>query len=108
MLLSEVRKLFKDAGYKLRVRSQSFGRHAEVLNQDGEVLPSIFFGENHRQEWIEAIELKSKIKQVSEDHTRIDTSKIYGFSSWHSTNSVIINIHLIRGKRLWVNIQKRI
>ena len=75
MLLSEVRKSFKDAGYKLKVKSFSFGKHATVY-KDGEAMPSIFYDGNHRDKWQSAIELKSGINPVFDDKT---LEIIYGF-----------------------------
>jgi hypothetical protein len=77
MLLKEVRKQFKDIGFKVQIRSYSHGRHANILNSKGEKMPSIFTSKEHREEWLPAIELKSSVGIVLDENS----DKIYGFSS---------------------------
>ena len=75
MKLSEARKLFKDAGYKLKVQTFTFGKHASIYNLKGEILPSIFYGADGVQKWEVAINLRSSVGPVVDN----DGEKIYGF-----------------------------
>lgn len=78
MLLSEARKEFKKIGYKLKIKSMSIGRHADVLNADGVKMPTLFYDREERAKWLPAIELKQAVSPVFDDNT---SDKIYGFSS---------------------------
>jgi hypothetical protein len=74
MLLKEVRKAFKDAGYKLKVNSLSFGKHVTIQNLNGERMPSIFVSQVERNEWLPAINLKNEVSDVTDNN-----EKVYGF-----------------------------
>ena len=76
MLLSEAKKEFKKIGCKLSVKSYSFGRSVRI-SRNGNDLPSIFNGQDHRNEWLDVINLKQSIGQVFDDNS---SDKIYGFS----------------------------
>ena len=71
MKLSELRKELKAIGFKVKVTTFSFGRHATYQSLDGRDQPSIYFGEEHRQEWIKLIEYQSmnlaRLKVLKED-----------------------------------------
>ena len=76
MELKEARKLFKSAGFKLKVQTLSFGRHVDVYNAEGKVMPSIFCGADEVQKWKVAIDLKSSVSQLVDNG-----EKIYGFNA---------------------------
>lgn len=64
MTVNECRKKLRALGCKLSVRSVDYSDLAgtlvpcgKVTNAAGKVLPSVFFGEAHRQEWLPVIEL---------------------------------------------------
>lgn len=71
MTLAQLRKELKAIGYKVKVTTFSFGRHATYQSLDGRDQPSIYFGEEHRQEWIKLIEYKlmnlARLKQLRAD-----------------------------------------
>ena len=62
MTLSELRLTLKKAGYALNLRSMNFNgnvRRCATLRRvvDGAELPSVFFGEAHRREWLPLLDL---------------------------------------------------
>lgn len=67
MNINECRNKLRALGCKLSVRSVDYSDLAgtsipcgKVTNATGKVLPSVFFGEEHRQEWLPVIELLSE------------------------------------------------
>lgn len=58
MTISDLRKELKAIGFKVKLTSMSFGKHAVYCNADGIEMPSIFFGESARQSWIKLIEYR--------------------------------------------------
>jgi hypothetical protein len=75
MLLSEARKSFKQIGFKVKVKSFSFGRHASIYDAQGNMMPSIFTSETFKY-WQPAIALKEKVAPVFDDNS---SDKVYGF-----------------------------
>ena len=64
---SEYRKLVKAAGFKVSFRTVGFSdllrRSVEVQiikNANGDELPTIFYGEAHRESWLPTILLKNQ------------------------------------------------
>lgn len=58
MTLAELRRELKAIGYKVKLSSVSFGRVATYTDLDGNIVPSIFFGEDTRQQVIDLIEYR--------------------------------------------------
>ena len=63
---SDYRKLMKENGFKVSFKTVGFSdllrRNAEVQiikNDKGQEMPSIFYNEEHRQQWVKAIEIKN-------------------------------------------------
>ncbi len=67
---SEFRKILKDLGFKVSFKRNSLGVFAIVKNKEGEELPTIFFGEEHRKKWLPIIELKNKYS-IEEDYEKV-------------------------------------
>ena len=59
MKLSELRKELKAIGFKVKTESLSFGKYAIFTNMNGDKMPSIYFGEEHRQQWLPLIEYRT-------------------------------------------------
>jgi len=59
MKLTELRKELKAIGFKVKTESLSFGKYATFTDMNGKSLPSIFFGEEHRQVWLPLIEYRT-------------------------------------------------
>ena len=76
MLLSEARKEFKKIGFKVKVKTLSFGRHVSIYDMEGNMMPSIFTSSDQLNYWQPAIALKEKVKPVFDDNS---SDKIYGF-----------------------------
>jgi hypothetical protein len=63
MELKDFRKELKSCGFRVKTESLSIGRHATIIRiSDKQSMPSIFSGEEHRQQWIKAIAIKSEAK----------------------------------------------
>jgi predicted HTH domain antitoxin len=60
MTISELRKELKSLGYKVRLTKMTWGRHATFLSNDGRDMPSIYFNEEQRQEWIKLIDYRQQ------------------------------------------------
>jgi|TARA_Y100000034_G_C6772967_1_gene344933 hypothetical protein len=72
MQLKDLRKLLKVHGYKVKTQSFSHSRHGTIIRiSDNQEKPSIFFGETHRQKWIEAINILSSIDCVMDGEEKI-------------------------------------
>ena len=74
MQLKELRNKLKQHGFKVKTETLSWGRHATVIRiHDKAEMPSIFFDEAHRQEWIAAINILSQVEDLQDKD-----EKIYG------------------------------
>ena len=67
MNVKECRNRLRALGYRLSVRSVDYSDLAgtsipcgKVTNAAGKVLPSVFFGEEHRKEWLPVLQLLSE------------------------------------------------
>ena len=71
---TELRSMLKDIGHKVSFKRNSLGVFAIVKNKEGEELPTIFFGEEHREKWLPIIELKNKYS-ISKDNEKVFFAK---------------------------------
>ena len=72
MELKELRKLLKPHGFKVKTVRYSHSRHGTIIRiADDKQMPTIFFGEADRQQWIEAINILSSIDCVMHDDEKI-------------------------------------
>ena len=70
--VSELRKQLKPLGFTVKTKQLSFGTSGTIVRvSDKEVMPSIFCGSEHRQEWISAIDAIRGIKVVTSDGERV-------------------------------------
>ena len=66
--LKQLRAKLKPLGYTVKTKSFSFGRTGMVHRiSDNQELPSTFFSQTERQEWLPAIEVTQGIRVVDED-----------------------------------------
>ena len=75
MLLSKAKKEFNAIGFKLSIKSNGLGRFGIIKNAQGEEMPSIFYGNEHREKWLLAINLKDEITPIFHDSS---SDKILG------------------------------
>lgn len=74
MQLKELRKQLKQHGFTVKTEMLTWGRHATIIRiSDRAKMPSVFHGEDHRQEWIQAINIVAQIEDLMDKD-----EKIYG------------------------------
>ena len=70
--VGELRKQLKPLGFTVKTKRLSFGTSGTIARlSDKKEMPSIFFGEDHRQEWVSAIDAIRGIKVVTNDGERV-------------------------------------
>ena len=74
--IAEVRRELKKLGFKVSVRTLSWGPHGSFFNRDGEQRPTIFHGEEDRHPWAPLI---AYINHIDTGVCTKDGTWIYGF-----------------------------